>query len=104
MFLVSSESRSSKHRSRSRSPTRRTQPYDRSRSNSPLRRGHSPRRDRHSPSPVLEEETVTDVFIRAVAVEVKGHGVSYEENLRSREENNPKYAFLRRDVRILSTS
>ncbi|KAJ3748968.1 hypothetical protein DFH05DRAFT_1591422 [Lentinula detonsa] len=102
---VSTESRSryrSRSRSRSRSPDRgyrrRQRSHERSRSNSPRRRGHSPR-DRHSPSPTPEEETVTDVFIRAVAVEVKGHGQSYEENLLKREENNTKYAFLRKDGR-----
>lgn len=46
-----------------------------------------------------EEETVTDTFIRAVAAEVKGHDAGYEETLKQRERNNPKYAFLlRRDV------
>ncbi|KAJ3869746.1 SR140 protein [Lentinula novae-zelandiae] len=50
-------------------------------------------------SPTFEEEAVTDVFIRAVAVEVKGHGRSYEENLLKREATNGKYAFLRKDVR-----
>lgn len=41
-----------------------------------------------------EEEVVTDTFIRAVAAEVIGHGAKYEESLRERERNNPKYAFL----------
>jgi U2-associated protein SR140 len=30
-----------------------------------------------------------------VAAEIKGHGFKYEETLREREQNNPKYAFLR---------
>jgi len=37
---------------------------------------------------------VTDVFIRAVAAEVKGHGKKYETNLKERERNNPKYSFM----------
>ncbi|KAG6903084.1 hypothetical protein C0995_006271 [Termitomyces sp. Mi166 len=41
-----------------------------------------------------EEEAVTDTFIRAVAAEVKGHDAKYQETLREREQNNPKYAFL----------
>ncbi|KAF9070133.1 hypothetical protein BDP27DRAFT_1382923 [Rhodocollybia butyracea] len=97
-MYVSNESRP-KHRSRSPDRGYRGSHYDRSRSHSPRGRGHSPGRGRRSPSPTPEEEAVTDVFIRAVAVEVKGHGRSYEENLRRREENNPKYAFLRRDGR-----
>ncbi|KAJ4483208.1 hypothetical protein J3R30DRAFT_3697978 [Lentinula aciculospora] len=95
--------RRSSSRSRSRSSERehprRQHSHERSRSNSPRRNGHSPRRNHHSPSPTPEEETVTDVFIRAVAIEVKGHGHSYEENLLKREETNAKYAFLRKDGR-----
>ncbi|KAG5638879.1 hypothetical protein H0H81_009182 [Sphagnurus paluster] len=52
-------------------------------SRSPQSRGH-----------MEEEEAVTDTFIRAVAAEVKGHGAVYEESLRERERNNPKYSFL----------
>jgi len=37
---------------------------------------------------------VTDIFIRAVAAEVKGHGAKYEDNLKSWEYENTKYAFL----------
>ncbi|KAF4598225.1 hypothetical protein EYR38_006621 [Pleurotus pulmonarius] len=37
---------------------------------------------------------VTETFIRAVAAEVKGHGVKYESSLKERELNNPKYSFL----------
>lgn len=37
---------------------------------------------------------MTDVFIRAVAAEVKGHGKKYENSLKERERNNPKYSFL----------
>ncbi|KAJ3762814.1 hypothetical protein EV360DRAFT_34953 [Lentinula raphanica] len=97
----------SKYRSRSRSRSRsadRTyrrqgRSRERNRSYSPRHRGHSPRRSRRSPTPDPEEETVTDVFIRAVAVEVKGHGREYEENLLKCEENNPKYTFLRKNGR-----
>ncbi|KAI4526222.1 hypothetical protein K525DRAFT_233594 [Schizophyllum commune Loenen D] len=45
-------------------------------------------------SPVLGDEIVTDSFIRAVAAEVKGHGSEYEANLKEREKNNTKYAFM----------
>ncbi|KAF9454023.1 hypothetical protein P691DRAFT_529142 [Macrolepiota fuliginosa MF-IS2] len=94
------------HRSRSRSYD---QGRDRSRSRSRRRsrsrsrhrypsRSRSPRR-RYSRSPLSrahteEEEAVTDTFIRAVAAEVKGQDSKYEEALRERERNNPKYAFL----------
>ncbi|KAJ7902040.1 hypothetical protein B0H14DRAFT_2669662 [Mycena olivaceomarginata] len=98
-------------RSRSRSPARERHhghssrrspsPWGRSRSASPGRRSHSRRRDdSRSPSPRRshirdeEEEFVTDTFIRAVAAEIKGHGSKYEQNLRERERNNPKFAFL----------
>ncbi len=37
---------------------------------------------------------MTETFIRAVAAEVKGHGVKYESSLKERELNNPKYSFL----------
>ncbi|KAJ7346830.1 hypothetical protein DFH08DRAFT_203448 [Mycena albidolilacea] len=97
-------------RSRSRSPARERHyghssrrspsPWGRSRSASPGRRSHSRRDDSRSPSPRRshirdeEEEFVTDTFIRAVAAEIKGHGSKYEQNLRERERNNPKFAFL----------
>lgn len=83
--------------SRSRSPRRQklygaSRRYDDSRSRSPRRRrSGSPRNDRRLNE---EDETVTDTFIRAVAAEVKGHGVKYAETLKEREKNNPKYAFL----------
>nr|GAT43003.1 predicted protein [Mycena chlorophos] len=113
-----SESSQRRSRSRSRSPrdrdrhhhshtSRRSRsPWSRSRSASPRRR-HSRSRDRHrgasrslSPRREDEEEVVTDAFIRAVAAEVKGHGSKYEQNLKERERNNPKFAFLlRRDHR-----
>ncbi|KAJ6587138.1 hypothetical protein DFH09DRAFT_1142685 [Mycena vulgaris] len=102
-------------RSRSRSPPRERHhgrssrrspsPWSRSRSPSPRRRSysHSHRRDgSRSLSPRRthirdeEEEVVTDTFIRAVAAEIKGHGSKYEQNLRERERNNPKFAFLLR--------
>ncbi|KAJ3896747.1 hypothetical protein GG344DRAFT_36004 [Lentinula edodes] len=102
-MYVSNESRTRYHsrsRSRSRSPGRGyRRSHERSRSNSPRSRGHSPRRNHQILSPTFEEEAVTDVFIRAVAVEVKGHGRSYEENLLKREATNGKYAFLRKDGR-----
>ncbi|KAF4620432.1 hypothetical protein D9613_000399 [Agrocybe pediades] len=89
------------HSRRSRSPSR-----DRRRSRSPRRRrrysssrSHSPRR-RHSASPPValadENDAVTDTFIRAVALEVKGQDAKYEEALREREKSNPKYNFLLR--------
>ena len=44
---------------------------------------------------------MTDTFIRAVAAEVKGHGSTYETNLREREQGNPKYAFMvHKDVSV----
>ncbi|KAI5890582.1 uncharacterized protein SCHCODRAFT_02750328 [Schizophyllum commune H4-8] len=81
------------HHSRSRS-------LSSERSHSPRRSGAdahgralSPRYARES-SPVLGDEIVTDSFIRAVAAEVKGHGADYEANLKEREKNNTKYAFM----------
>lgn len=45
---------------------------------------------------------MTDTFIRAVALEVRGHDAKYEETLRDREKSNPKYSFLlRRDVCLI---
>lgn len=92
-------SRRSRSRSwgRPRSPHRRGSssrqlPYNKSRSRSPRRRSRSPQR--------LDEDDVTDTFIRAVAAEVKGHDAKYEAALREREKDNPKYRFLlRRDHR-----
>ncbi|KAJ7680524.1 hypothetical protein DFH06DRAFT_1163333 [Mycena polygramma] len=100
-------------RSRSRSPARERHhghssrrspsPWSRSRSASPRRRSYSRSRRRdgsRSPSPRRshirdeEEEVVTDTFIRAVAAEIKGHGSKYEQSLRERERNNPKFAFM----------
>ncbi|KAF8236588.1 hypothetical protein L208DRAFT_1421976 [Tricholoma matsutake] len=123
----SSRSRSrsrERRRSRSRSPTRkhhgnryRSSSWGRNRSNSPRRRRsysrsrrhdefgrRSPRRHR-SRSPqnrghLEEDEVVTDTFIRAVAGEIKGHDAKFEETLRGREKNNPKFAFIfRKDHR-----
>jgi U2-associated protein SR140 len=37
---------------------------------------------------------VTDMFIRTVAAEVRGHGAEYEASLKERERNNPKFGFL----------
>ncbi|KAF8844644.1 hypothetical protein BDN67DRAFT_962567 [Paxillus ammoniavirescens] len=91
--------RSSRHsRSRSYSPSqspshRRPRSYSRSRrydSRSPRRRSLSSSRRREED----DEAGVTDTFIRAVAAEVKGHGLKYEENLKDWERRNPKYAFL----------
>ncbi|KAG6866724.1 hypothetical protein C0991_011383 [Blastosporella zonata] len=93
----------SKERRRSRSPARKTRKRSyspsannsRSRSRSRLRRSRSPgRRSPPSRGHIEEEDPVTDTFIRAVAAEVKGHDALYEETLREREQNNPKYAFL----------
>lgn len=48
----------------------------------------------------LDDDDITDTFIRAVAAEVKGHGLVYERMLKEREKNNSKYNFmLRRDHR-----
>ncbi|KAJ7772581.1 hypothetical protein DFH07DRAFT_733862 [Mycena maculata] len=111
-----SDSGHQRSRSRSRSPARERRhgrssrrspsPWSRSRSASPRRRSFSRSRgrgDSRSPSPHRssyirdeEEEVVTDTFIRAVAAEIKGHGSKYEQNLREREVNNPKFAFLLR--------
>jgi U2-associated protein SR140 len=83
-------------RSRSRSPRRRgsynrSRRYDDSDSRSPRwHRSGSPHYTRNND----EDEAVTDTFIRAVAAEIKGHGSKYEQNLREREQSNPKYAFL----------
>ncbi|KAJ7497522.1 hypothetical protein FB451DRAFT_1211768 [Mycena latifolia] len=119
VLTKTSDSGHQRSRSRSRSPPRERHhgrssrrspsPWSRSRSSSPRRRSYS-RSRRHdnsrSPSPRRshirdeEEEVVTDTFIRAVAAEIKGHGSKYEQNLRERERNNPKFAFmLRKDHR-----
>lgn len=91
------------HHSSRRSPS----PWSRSRSASPRRSYSRSRRhdDSRSSSPRRshirdeEEEVVTDTFIRAVAAEIKGHGSKYEQSLRERERNNPKFAFLlKKDV------
>ncbi|KAF9222577.1 hypothetical protein BS17DRAFT_783065 [Gyrodon lividus] len=88
-------SRPSRSRSYSYSrspPRRRCSPYSRS-----ARYGsRSPRRSRSSSRRREEDDEagVTDTFIRAVAAEVKGHGLRYEENLKEWERSNPKYAFL----------
>jgi len=90
-------------RSRSSSPQRRRS-YSRSRRYDESGR-RSPHRH-HSRSPqnrghLEEDEAVTDTFIRAVAGEIKGHDAKFEETLREREKNNPKFAFLlRKDVSI----
>ncbi|KAF8894056.1 hypothetical protein BD779DRAFT_1754036 [Infundibulicybe gibba] len=103
--------RSSTHEGH-RSTARSQSPWSRSRSRSPRQRSRSRPKQRggtRSPSPrsrsphgrlhMEEDEVVTDTFIRAVAAEVKGHDLKYEESLRERERNNPKFAFLRRHHR-----
>ncbi|CDO77314.1 hypothetical protein BN946_scf184775.g4 [Trametes cinnabarina] len=64
-------------------------------------KSYSPRRrrSRTPPPQVLEDDEVTDTFIRTVAAEVRGHDAEYEETLREREKANSKYAFLRSDHR-----
>ncbi|KAL7281696.1 LOW QUALITY PROTEIN: hypothetical protein ACG7TL_005014 [Trametes sanguinea] len=47
---------------------------------------------------VLEDDEVTDTFIRTVAAEVRGHDAEYEETLKEREKSNSKYAFLHSNV------
>ncbi|KAH7913168.1 hypothetical protein BJ138DRAFT_1059623 [Hygrophoropsis aurantiaca] len=86
-------SRRSRSRSWSRSPSpsrhRRSGRYH---SRSPRRyRSGSPSRRNEDEE---EEAPVTDGFIRAVAAEVRGHGLKYEESLKGWEKNNPKYTFL----------
>ncbi|KAH9892566.1 hypothetical protein C8Q73DRAFT_698577 [Cubamyces lactineus] len=79
----------------SRSPRRRgSRRYSDSRSYSPRRR-----RSRSPPPQVLEDDEVTDTFIRTVAAEVRGHDAEYEETLQEREKSNPKYAFLNKEHR-----
>ncbi|KIM91881.1 hypothetical protein PILCRDRAFT_94104 [Piloderma croceum F 1598] len=104
-----------RRRSRSRSPDRRHRPYRRSPSRSRSRsyspspsRSHqrqyrhrsdsrsrydSDRRRRRSDSR-SRTELVTDMFIRTVAAEVRGHGAEYEASLKERERHNPKFGFL----------
>ncbi|KAF9051132.1 hypothetical protein BDZ89DRAFT_1154041 [Hymenopellis radicata] len=76
---------SSYSRSRSRSPKRQRRDY--SRSQSPFSRPSSPEAD--------DAGLVTDTFIRAVAAQVKAQDDDYEENLKEREQKNPKYGFMR---------
>lgn len=47
---------------------------------------------------MLNDDEVTDQFIRTVASEVRGHDEEYEQTLHEREKSNPKYAFLSKDV------
>lgn len=46
----------------------------------------------------MDADDISDAFIRTVAVEVRGHGMEYEEKLQEREKANPKYAFMLKDV------
>ncbi|KAH9949544.1 hypothetical protein B0H21DRAFT_777161 [Amylocystis lapponica] len=91
--------RSARSPSRSRSPRRRRS-YSRERHFGG--RSRSPR-GRHSKSPLgrggVEEDDISDQFIKTVAAEVKGHDAEYEDSLRERERSNPKYAFLKRQHR-----
>ncbi|TFK93763.1 hypothetical protein K466DRAFT_580676 [Polyporus arcularius HHB13444] len=98
------------HRSREPRSSRksRSRSYTPSRSRSPSRRhsrrynaSRSPRRRRsRSPAPqVLDDDEVTDQFIRTVASEVRGHDDEYEMTLQEREKSNPNYAFLFQDHR-----
>lgn len=97
---ISITSATGRSRSRSQSPKRSKDNYHRrSYSRSPRR---SRRRDdsqdslsrqRRSDSP-LEEEPVTDSFIRAVAAEVRGNGPEYANALKERECDNSKYSFM----------
>ncbi|KAH9931062.1 uncharacterized protein BXZ73DRAFT_47369 [Epithele typhae] len=89
-----SRSRSySPSRSRSRSRHHRSYRHSKSRSRSPRRRKSSPA------AQVLEDDEVTDAFIRTVASEMRGHDKEYEETLREREKANSKYAFLNKEHR-----
>jgi U2-associated protein SR140 len=105
------ERRRSRSRSYDRDRDHRRDRRSRSRSYSP-RRGsrysRSPRRaygryNKRSPSPrdprsprghATDDDEVTEIFIRTVAVEVKGHGQEYEESLKEMEKENPRYSFL----------
>ncbi|KAG2015754.1 SR140 protein [Coprinopsis cinerea AmutBmut pab1-1] len=93
-----SRSRSrSQDRRRSASPRRHRRSRSRSRDRSPRRRRSYSRSRSRSRSPqrkVLDDDDVTDTFIRAVAAEVKGHGSKYEQMLKEREKSNPKYKFM----------
>ncbi|RPD74305.1 hypothetical protein L226DRAFT_553395 [Lentinus tigrinus ALCF2SS1-7] len=81
-------------RSLSRSPSRRRQSRRYSDSRSPRRR-----RSRSPVPQVLDDDEVTEQFMRTVASEVRGHDEEYEKTLQERERSNPKYAFLFRDHR-----
>ncbi|TCD71267.1 hypothetical protein EIP91_011746 [Steccherinum ochraceum] len=95
--------RFSRRRSRSRSPYSRSP----SRSRSPRYRGpkrydsrrRSPSRSRSRSHDKMDADDISDAFIRTVAVEVRGHGIEYEEKLHEREKANPKYAFMLKDHR-----
>ncbi|KAH9176395.1 hypothetical protein EDB89DRAFT_1941163 [Lactarius sanguifluus] len=105
------ERRRSRSRSYDRDRDRRRDKRSRSRSYSP-RRGsrysRSPKRaygrySKRSPSPrgprsprghATDDDEVTEIFIRTVAIEVKGHGQNYEESLKEMEKENPRYSFL----------
>lgn len=88
----------SRSRSYSRSPTRSHRRrsdrprYDRRRSRSGSR--SSPYSRRHEDDVTEEAELVTDMFIRTVAAEVRGHDAKYEASLKGREKHNPKFGFL----------
>jgi U2-associated protein SR140 len=40
------------------------------------------------------EEGVDDKFLRTVADKVRNHGRSFEDMMREREKNNPRFAFF----------
>ena len=106
-----------RRRSRSRSYER-DRDRDRKRDRRSRSRSYSPRRDsrysrsprraygrygKRSPSPrgprsprghATDDDEVTEIFIRTVAAEVKGHGQEYEESLKEMEKENPRYSFL----------
>lgn len=94
----------SPRRSRSRSymPSRSLSPrnhrscqYSRSRSRSPRRR-----RSRTPAPQSLDDNEVTEQFVRTVASEVRGHDEEYERTLYEREKSNPKYVFLNKTGRV----
>ncbi len=105
------ERRRSRSRSYDRDRDRRRDRRSRSRSYSPRRgsrysrsprraygryskRSTSPRDPRSPRGHATDDDEVTEIFIRTVVAEVKGHGQKYEESLKEMEKENPRYSFL----------
>ncbi|KAI0775702.1 hypothetical protein BD413DRAFT_602894 [Trametes elegans] len=93
---------SRRSRSRSYSPNHSRSPRHRRLHRHSDDRSYSPRRRRsRTPPPpqVLQDDEVTDTFIKTVAAEVRGHDAEYEQTLQERERSNAKYAFLNQNHR-----